>query len=169
MNTRLREVMLPVLMIPLVVPAVIGAVESTGDAFEGAGWARRSALDLRTYHFRRSIPGSRLSYIRARAGRIGIKYGTHYNCPISPTQVHLDGRSVRPDHRPDDHKYLLDFPLGPERGRSGQRSAPLLLPSTRGMGLPILPSSWCSYSASCTFGNAVPGGTGGLILPPSWA
>ncbi len=39
MNTRLREVMLPVLMIPLVVPAVIGAVESTGDAFDGAGWS----------------------------------------------------------------------------------------------------------------------------------
>ena len=39
MNTRLREVMLPVLMIPLVVPAVIGAVESTGDAFSGDGWA----------------------------------------------------------------------------------------------------------------------------------
>ena len=38
MNTRLREVMLPILMIPLVVPAVIGAVESTGDAFDGAGW-----------------------------------------------------------------------------------------------------------------------------------
>ena len=39
MNTRLREVMLPILMIPLVVPVVIGAVESTGEAFDGAGWS----------------------------------------------------------------------------------------------------------------------------------
>jgi heme exporter protein B len=39
MNTRLQEVMLPVLLIPLVVPVVIGAVESTKDAFNGDGWS----------------------------------------------------------------------------------------------------------------------------------
>jgi len=38
MNTRLQEVMLPILLIPLVVPAIIGAVESTGMALEGEGW-----------------------------------------------------------------------------------------------------------------------------------
>ena len=38
MNTRLREVMLPVLLIPLVVPAVIGAVESTGMVLNGESW-----------------------------------------------------------------------------------------------------------------------------------
>lgn len=39
MNTRLREVMLPILLIPLVVPVVIAAVESTGNALSGEGWA----------------------------------------------------------------------------------------------------------------------------------
>ena len=39
MNTRLQEVMLPVLLIPVVAPAVIGAVESTSMAFNGAPWS----------------------------------------------------------------------------------------------------------------------------------
>ncbi len=38
MNTRLQEVMLPILLIPLVVPAVIGAVESTSKALNGETW-----------------------------------------------------------------------------------------------------------------------------------
>ncbi len=39
MNTRLREAMLPILLIPLAVPAVIGAVESTSMAFNGDPWS----------------------------------------------------------------------------------------------------------------------------------
>ncbi|MFQ5933797.1 MAG: heme exporter protein CcmB [Dehalococcoidia bacterium] len=39
MNTRLQEVMLPILLIPIVVPAVIGAVESTSAAFNGEPWS----------------------------------------------------------------------------------------------------------------------------------
>ncbi|MFQ5873977.1 MAG: heme exporter protein CcmB [Dehalococcoidia bacterium] len=39
MNTRLQAVMLPILLIPLVAPAVIGAVESTSKAFSGEPWS----------------------------------------------------------------------------------------------------------------------------------
>ena len=39
MNTRLQEVMLPILLIPVVAPAVIGAVESTSMAFSGEPWS----------------------------------------------------------------------------------------------------------------------------------
>lgn len=36
-NTRAREVMLPVLLLPLAVPVLIGAVQATGGLIEGAG------------------------------------------------------------------------------------------------------------------------------------
>ena len=45
-NTRAREVMLPVLLLPLAVPALIAAVQATGGLVEGAtlgevgGWVR---------------------------------------------------------------------------------------------------------------------------------
>ncbi len=45
-NTRAREVMLPVLLLPLAVPVLIGAVQATGGLIEGAtldqvsGWVR---------------------------------------------------------------------------------------------------------------------------------
>jgi heme exporter protein B len=45
-NTRAREVMLPVLLLPLAVPVLIGAVQATGGLLEGAslgqvsGWVR---------------------------------------------------------------------------------------------------------------------------------
>jgi heme exporter protein B len=45
-NTRAREVMLPVLLLPLAVPVLIGAVRATGGLVEGAtlsdvgGWIR---------------------------------------------------------------------------------------------------------------------------------
>jgi len=37
-NTRAREVMLPVLLLPLVIPALIAAVRATGGIVEGATW-----------------------------------------------------------------------------------------------------------------------------------
>ena len=38
-NTRAREVMLPILLLPLVVPLLIAAVQATGGLLEGARWA----------------------------------------------------------------------------------------------------------------------------------
>ncbi len=38
-NTRAREVMLPILLLPLVVPALIAAVKATGGLVEGGSWA----------------------------------------------------------------------------------------------------------------------------------
>lgn len=38
-NTRAREVMLPILLLPLVVPVLIAAVQATGELVEGASWA----------------------------------------------------------------------------------------------------------------------------------
>ena len=38
-NTRAREVMLPVLLLPLAVPVLIAAVQATGGLLDGAGWA----------------------------------------------------------------------------------------------------------------------------------
>ncbi len=38
-NTRAREVMLPILLLPLLVPLLIGAVQTTGGFIGGAGWA----------------------------------------------------------------------------------------------------------------------------------
>jgi len=38
-NTRAREVLLPVLFFPVVVPVIIAAVESTSVLFQGGGWA----------------------------------------------------------------------------------------------------------------------------------
>jgi heme exporter protein B len=38
-NTRAREVMLPILLLPLVVPALIAAVQATGGLIEGGTWA----------------------------------------------------------------------------------------------------------------------------------
>ena len=38
-NTRAREVMLPLLFLPVVLPVVIGAVASTASVMDGAGWA----------------------------------------------------------------------------------------------------------------------------------
>lgn len=38
-NTRAREVLLPVLFFPIVVPVIIAAVESTSAVFQGGGWA----------------------------------------------------------------------------------------------------------------------------------
>ena len=37
-HTRAREVMLPLLFLPVVLPVIIGAVASTGDILEGGGW-----------------------------------------------------------------------------------------------------------------------------------
>jgi heme exporter protein B len=45
-NTRAREVMLPILLLPLVIPALIAAVQATGSLVEGGtmmeagGWVR---------------------------------------------------------------------------------------------------------------------------------
>ena len=45
-NTRAREVMLPILLLPLVIPALISAVQATGSLVEGGtmtevgGWVR---------------------------------------------------------------------------------------------------------------------------------
>jgi heme exporter protein B len=45
-NTRAREVMLPILLLPLVIPALISAVQATGSLVEGGtmaeagGWIR---------------------------------------------------------------------------------------------------------------------------------
>jgi len=45
-NTRAREVMLPILLLPLVIPALIAAVQATGGLLEGGtlaevgGWIR---------------------------------------------------------------------------------------------------------------------------------
>jgi len=38
-NTRAREVMLPILLLPLVVPVLIAAVQATGNLIEGGTWA----------------------------------------------------------------------------------------------------------------------------------
>jgi heme exporter protein B len=38
-NTRAREVMLPVLLLPLAIPALIAAVQATGGLVDGATWA----------------------------------------------------------------------------------------------------------------------------------
>ena len=37
-HTRAREVLLPLLFLPVVLPVIIGAVSSTGAALEGTGW-----------------------------------------------------------------------------------------------------------------------------------
>jgi heme exporter protein B len=37
-HTRAREVMLPLLFLPIVLPVIIGAVTSTGEALDGNGW-----------------------------------------------------------------------------------------------------------------------------------
>ncbi len=39
-NTRAREVLLPLLFLPIVLPIIIGAVASTSGALEGGGWDR---------------------------------------------------------------------------------------------------------------------------------
>lgn len=38
-HTRAREVMLPLLFLPVVLPIVIGAVAGTGEALDGSGWS----------------------------------------------------------------------------------------------------------------------------------
>ena len=38
-HTRAREVMLPLLFLPVVLPIVIGAVAGTGEALDGTGWS----------------------------------------------------------------------------------------------------------------------------------
>ena len=38
-NTRAREVMLPILLLPLVVPLLIAAVQATTGLLDGATWA----------------------------------------------------------------------------------------------------------------------------------
>ncbi len=38
-QTRAREVMLPLLFLPVVLPIVIGAVAGTGEALDGSGWS----------------------------------------------------------------------------------------------------------------------------------
>ena len=38
-NTRAREIMLPILLLPVSVPVIVAAVEATGAAFKGEGWS----------------------------------------------------------------------------------------------------------------------------------
>ena len=38
-NTKSREIMLPMLFVPIVIPIIIGAVVSTGTIMEGGSWS----------------------------------------------------------------------------------------------------------------------------------
>ena len=38
-NTRAREVMLPILLLPILVPLIIGAVKATGILIDGGTWS----------------------------------------------------------------------------------------------------------------------------------
>ena len=41
-NTKAREMVLPILFLPVVVPVLIGAVEASGLALSGESWSRLS-------------------------------------------------------------------------------------------------------------------------------